>query len=121
MAKAKPTDVTGRKREQMIAENAEAMQKSAETMSMATAEAKVKLETEIIDATEPSRPTVIVDEPTIISSGKEDTVVIRVIDDIENMTLGVGNTYSFKAGQKYQVTRNVAQHLEQKGYLAGIL
>lgn len=120
-SKAKPTDVTGRKREQQIAENAEAMQKSAETMSMATAEAKVKLETEVIDATIPSRPTVIVDEPTIISSGKEDTVVIRVIDDVENMTLGVGNTYSFKAGQKYQVTRNVAQHLEQKGYLAGIL
>lgn len=120
-SKVKPTDVTGRKREQQIAENAEAMQESANKMSMATAEAQIKLETEVIDATTPDRQTVIVDEPTIISSGKEDTVVIRVIDDIENMTLGVGNTYSFKAGQKYQVTRNVARHLEQKGYLAGIL
>jgi hypothetical protein len=120
-SKAKPTDVTGRKREKQIAENAEAMQESAQRMSMATAEAAVKLETEVIDATVPDRQTVIVDEPTIVSSGTEDTVVIRVIDDIENMTLGVGNTYSFKAGQKYQVTRNVARHLEQKGYLAGIL
>jgi len=120
-SKVKPTDVTGRKREKQIAENAEAIQESANKMSMATAEAQIKLETEVIDATTPDRQTVIVDEPTIISSGKEDTVVIRVIDDIENMTLGVGNTYSFKAGQKYEVTRNVARHLEQNGYLAGIL
>ena len=118
-SKAKPTDVTGRKREALVAENLEAMQESANSMSMATAEAQIKLETEVIDATVPERQTVIVNEPTITSSDAE--VVIRVVEDIENMTLGSGNNYNFKAGQKYKVTKHVAQHLQEKGYLAGVI
>jgi hypothetical protein len=39
MAKAKPTDVTGRMREQIIADNLEAQQEAAGRMSMATAQA----------------------------------------------------------------------------------
>jgi sugar-specific transcriptional regulator TrmB len=117
--KAKPTDVTGRKREAMVEANIDAMQDAANTMSMATAEARVKLETEVIDATKPDRQTVIVDEPTIVSDDAE--VVIRVVEDIENMTLGSGNNYNFKAGQKYKVTKHVAQHLQEKGYLAGVI
>ena len=117
--KAKPTDVTGRVREKLAADNLENMQEAANTMSMATAEAKIKLETEVIDATVPERQTVIVDSPTIVSEDAE--VVIRVIEDIENMTLGSGNNYNFKAGQKYKVTKHVAQHLQEKGYLAGVI
>ena len=118
--KAKPADVTGRKREAMVAANLEEMQEKANSMSMATAEAKIKLETEVIDATAPDRQTVIVDDPIKLGN-QEDTVVIRVIETIENMTLGVGNNYSFKAGQKYQVTKAVADHLKEKGYLAGVI
>lgn len=119
-SKVKPTDVTGRAREDALKANAEALAESASRMSMATAEAQIKLETEVIDATIPDRPTVIVDDP--IKLGKQDdSVVIRVVEDIENMTLGAGNNYSFKAGQKYQVTRAVAKHLEEKGYLAGVI
>ena len=118
-AKAKPTDVTGRVREQLAADNLESMQDRANTMSMATAEAQIKLETEVIDATVPERQTVIVDEPTALSDDAE--VVIRVVEDIENMTLGSGNNYNFKKGQKYKVTKHVAQHLQEKGYLAGVI
>ena len=117
MAKAKPTDATGVMREQLLEQNAQALEERAAEMSMATAQAKVKLETEIIDATVPDRQTVIVDE--VITVGKEDdSVEIRVIENIENMTLGAGNNYSFKAGQKYEVNQDVADHLESKGYLA---
>ena len=120
MAKAKPTDATGVLREKLQEANAEKMAEAAANMSMATAEAKVKLETEVIDATVPSRQTVIVDE--VITVGKaDDSVEIRVIEDIENMTLGAGNNYNFKKGQKYRVTSQVAQHLKEKGYLAGVL
>ena len=120
MAKAKPTDATGVMREQLLEQNAQALEERAAEMSMATAQAKVKLETEVIDATVPDRQTVIVDE--VITVGKEDdSVEIRVIENIENMTLGAGNTYSFKAGQKYKVTKQVANHLKEKGYLAGVL
>jgi len=120
-SKAKPTDVTGRAREAQIADNLEALQERASEMSMATAAAQIKLETEVIDATQPNRATVIVDEPTVVGSADEDKVLIRVVEDIEQMTLGAGNYFSFKAGQKYKVSRQVAQHLEEKGYLAGVI
>lgn len=119
-SKVRPTDVTGRSREKLAADNAEALAARAQEMSMATAEAQIKLETEVVDATVPNRPTVIVDDPTVIDKSDE-SVVIRVVEDIESMTLGAGNYYSFKAGQKYKVSRQVAQHLEEKGYLAGVI
>lgn len=120
MATKKPTDVTGRMREQAAAAAAEAQADRAAEMSMATAQAAAKLETEVIDATQPSRQTVIVDEVITVGS-QDDSVEIRVVEDIENMTLGVGNNYNFKAGQKYRVTRHVANHLKEKGYLAGVI
>lgn len=116
--RAKPTDVTGRVREKLAADAQEAQQDRANSMSMATAEAQSKLETEVIDATIPERQTVIVDRVTTVNDGE---VEIRVIENIENMTLGSGNNYNFKVGQKYKVTRDVAQHLQDKGYLAGVL
>lgn len=118
-SKSKPTDVTGRVREQLLEENAEALQARANEMSMATAQAKAKLE-EVIDATVPDRQVVIVDDPIEVGS-QEESIVIRVVQDIENMTLGAGNTYNFKAGQKYSVTKAVAAHLKEKGYLAGVI
>ena len=120
MATKKPTDVTGRVREAQLEQNSEALAERASEMSMASAQAKIKLETETIDATVPDRQTIIVDE--VITVGvSDDSVEIRVIDNIENMTLGSGNNYNFKAGQKYKVTRQVAQHLKEKGYLAGVI
>jgi hypothetical protein len=116
----KPSDVTGRAREKQIAENAEALQARAAEMSMASAEAQIKLD-EVVDATIPNRATVIEDSVTVVAHKDEETVLIRVVEDVENMTLGVGNFYSFKAGQKYKVSKHVAQHLQEKGYLAGII
>lgn len=115
-----PTDVTGRKRDELAAANAEAVMERANEMSLATAEAKVKLETEVLDATKPNRAAVVVDTVTKVGN-QDDVVEIRVVSDIENMTLGAGNNYSFKAGQKYSVTKGVAQHLKEKGYLAGVI
>lgn len=120
MAKAKPGDVTGKMREQLANEHAEDLQARAAEMSLATAQAAEKLENEVIDATKPHPVTVIVDEAKPVGK-QEDTVEIRVVENIESMTFGAGNHYSFKAGQKYRVTRAVAKHLEAKGYLANVL
>ena len=114
----KPTDVTGRKRAEAQAQHEAEQQDRAAEMSMVSAQKENQLN-ETIDATVPNRATVIVDNPVEIST-EEDSVTIRVIADIEHMTLGVGNVYSFKAGQKYKVSKHVAQHLEEKGYLAGV-
>ena len=121
-SKVKPTDVTGRVREAQAAQFLEDTQKRSEEMSMATAEAQIKLSTEVIDATKPGRQTVIVDEAVkVVKDPDAETVTIRVVENIDNMTLGAGNNYSFQAGVKYEVTRAVAKHLEEKGYLAGVI
>jgi hypothetical protein len=52
---------------------------------------------------------------------KNEKVVIRTISDIEDMTYGVINgtpqSYSFKAGVKYSVPRDLAVYLQSLGYL----
>ena len=117
MSKAKVTDVTGRQREAQIKENAEALAQRAGEMSMATANAAAKLETEILDLTSPNTVATVIDEvETVGVSLADDTQVIRVAEDLDFVTIG-GNHYSFKAGQKYKVSKQVAQHLQEKGYL----
>ena len=117
----KATDFTGRQREELAKAALEQQQEAANNMAMATAEAAFKVENEVLDATQPNRiETVVVDDvKSTGASGK--TVVIRVAEDIDSMTLGAGNYYTFKAGQKYEVTPEVAAHLEAKGYLAARL
>ena len=111
------TDFTGRQREQLQAEAIEKQQEAANNMAMATAEAAFKAEHEVLDATKPNRvETVVVEE--IKKTSENASVVIRVSEDIESMTFGAGNYYSFKAGQKYEVIPEIANHLEAKGYLA---
>jgi hypothetical protein len=120
-AKAKPTDATGRQREKLMKENEEAIQIAAETTAMATAQKQNAINNDIIDATKPTQvATVVVDEATVVAKG-DDTVTIRVVETIENMTFGAGNMFTFVAGQKYQVQRDLARHLEEKGYLAGVI
>ena len=119
MAAKNPADVTGRKRDELAAQNVEEVQKRAEEMSLATAKAAERLETEVIDATTPGRPTIIVDKVTTVGKADPDNVEVRVIADVQSMTFGAGNTYDFKAGQKYLVTKNLATHLLEKGYILG--
>lgn len=117
-SKAKAGDVTGRQREKLIKDNAEELAKRANEMSIATQVEAARLETEVVDMTQPARPTTIIDEVESVGVDlADDTEVIRVAEDIEHMTLGAGNHYSFKAGQKYKVAKKVARHLREKGYL----
>jgi hypothetical protein len=117
VAKAKVTDVTGRQREEQVRAHAEELAQRAGEMSMATATAAAKLETEVVDLTSPNSPTVIDEVETVGVSLADDAQVIRVAEDLEFVTIGVGNHFSFKAGQKYKVAKHVAQHLQEKGYL----
>lgn len=119
--KSKATDFTGRQREALAKQYAEEQAKRANEMSLATAEAAHKQETEVLDATKPNRMEAVVVEDIKKTGATGKTVVVRVSEDIDSMTLGAGNYYSFKAGHKYEVTPEVADHLEAKGYLAARL
>jgi hypothetical protein len=117
VSKAKVTDVTGRQREAQVKAHAEELAQRAGEMSMATAAVAAKLETEVLDLTVPNKATVIDEVETVGVSLADDTQVIRVAEDLDFVTIGAGNNYSFKAGQKYKVAKQVAQHLQEKGYL----
>ena len=119
-SKAKPTDATGRQREKLQQEFAEQQAEAASNMAMATAQKKIDEESVVIDATNPRQSEIIVDEPTVVDTDS-DTVTIRVVESIDSMTFGAGNYYSFEAGKKYKVSRNLARHLEEKGYLSNRL
>ena len=45
------------------------------------------------------------------------TRIIRVNTDLESVTVGYGNTYTFQEGRKYKVPTEVADHLEGLGYV----
>jgi hypothetical protein len=114
----KPTDFTGRQRDELVAQQLEDQAAQQNAAAVAQAEAARKVETEVIDATQPMKAEPVILDTVTKSEDSKATVTIRVSDNIEAMTFGAGNYYSFKAGQKYEVTPEVAAHLEEKGYVS---
>lgn len=122
MTKAKVTDVTGRQREAQVKAAAEQQAARASEISMATATQAYQDEVEVTDLTSNlSSPTVIDEVESVGVSLADDQVVIRVVEDLDQMTFGAGNYYSFKAGKKYKVSKDLARHLEEKGYVSNRL
>jgi len=117
VAKAKVTDVTGRQREELLKANAEAIAKRSEEMSIASAVEADRLENEVVDLTVPGAATVIDEVESVGVTTADESTVVRVAEDLEFVTIGVGQHFSFKAGQKYKVAKHVAAHLQEKGYL----
>lgn len=114
----KQGDFTGR---QAAAEAAKAAQdkktRDAE-IAMITAQEQKEFEDSVFDVTQNPTEPVIVDE--VVEVGvqmADDSVVVRVAEDIDNMTVGYKNNYTFKAGGKYKVPRAVADRLESLGLL----
>lgn len=122
MSKAKVTDVTGRQREEQVKAVAEQQAQRATEITMATQAKAFKDETEIVDLTQtPSNPTIIDEVESVGVSLADDQVVIRVVENLDMMTFGAGNYYSFEAGKKYKVSKELARHLEEKGYVSNRL
>lgn len=112
--KTRAADLTGRNREKLQKEHAEEIARRAEEISTATAAQAEADANSITDLTQ-GNPVIVDSVEEVEASLTENTVVIRVNEDIEDMTLGVGTLYTFKMGQKYKVPKAVADHLEEKG------
>jgi hypothetical protein len=112
-----PLDATGRAKEQATKKNAAELKKRAEEISIATQLEAESLEKDVFDPKNPDAPLVLDEIENIGVSTAGDMVVIRTITDIEDMTYGVGNTFTFKAGVKYRVPAGLAAYLEQLGYI----
>ena len=115
--KTSPLDSTGRAAEEAAKRNAEELQKRKDEISISRAAEQELLETAVFDPKKPDTPILIDEIEEVGVSVNNDKVVIRTITDIEDMTYGIGNTYTFKAGVKYSVPRDLADYLENLGYI----
>lgn len=112
-----PMDVTGvakAKAEKKIAKDAADLAKAKAIVAAAEAE---DLANNVHDPKNPDAPVVLDEIETVDIDPRDETVVIRVIQDIDAMTYGVGNTYTFKANVKYKVPVSLANYLESLGYI----
>lgn len=112
-----PLDATGAAAEKAMKANAKALKERAEEISIARQQEEVELETQVFDPKQPDAPILIDEIEEVGVSVNNDKVVIRTITAIEDMTYGVGNSYTFKQGVKYSVPRDLAAYLESLGYI----
>lgn len=118
MATKASNDFTGRQAAALAKKAAAEQQQKAAEMAMMTAQEAQDFEDSIFDVTRQADAPIILDE--VVEVGVEladDSIVVRVAEDIENMTYGHGNTYTFKAGGKYKVPRPVGERLAELGLL----
>ena len=112
-----PLDATGRAAEAATKKNAEELRKRQDEISVSVQIERESLERDVFDPMKPDTPIVLDEIQEVGVSLANDKVIIRTITDIDEMTYGVGNVYSFKAGVKYSVTRELADYLEGLGYI----
>lgn len=118
ISRPKPTDTTGVARSRAIKKNADELAARQEELSTIAAAEAEALKNEVRDP-KVDAPTTVIDE--IVEVGDVtlagDTRIVRLVADVETMTWGYGNNYSFEAGVKYKVPSDLADHLEDLGYL----
>ena len=112
-----PLDATGKAAEAATKKNAEELRKRKDEISIAAQIEAESLEKDVFDPKKPDAPLVLDEIEEVGVTTANDTVVIRTITDIDEMTYGVGNHYTFKAGVKYRVPAGLAEYLEQLGYI----
>lgn len=114
-----PQDVTGRAAERAAKENAKALADRKDEIAISRQIEAESLANDIFDPAKPEAPLLLdeIEEVGVQLRNEDETVVIRTIADIEDMTFGVGNNYTFKAGVKYKVHKDLAAHLVRLGYV----
>lgn len=109
-----PRDYTGKKKQQLAEEKQEEQLQRAEELALITAEKTASLEEvneEFIDAL----PSNITQSDSVEVA--EEHVIVRTNCDLDNVTIGYGNTFNFKMGQRYKVPRWIADYLKHRDFL----
>lgn len=112
-----PLDATGAAAEKAAKQNAKALADRKDEISISRAAEELRLANDVFDPKKPDQPLLIDEIENVGVSTRDDSVIIRTITDIEDMTYGVGNVYTFKQGVKYRVPRDLALYLERLGYI----
>lgn len=139
-SQARPGDLTGARREQLVKDNAEELRRRENELGLTLQAEAEQRDNEIVDVTN-GAPVVIpveeivdttapVETPEPVAPApaqvietevitEQDWEIIQVIEDLEKVTIGAGNHLDFEVGRKYKVSKNVANHLREKGYVYG--
>lgn len=116
-----PQDATGRAAEEAAKRNAAELAKRADEIALSRQTEAESLERDVFDPKQPDQPILIDEIETVGVAVNNDSVIIRTISDIDDMTFGVVNgtpqNYTFKAGVRYKVPRDLANYLQGIGYL----
>lgn len=131
----RPGDFTGQQKAKLAKDHAEAVKDRESELSMMEAAETEAAQNRVTDYSAGTQP-VILDDPDVVAEAErvltedvqvldqehvatraQDAVLIRINADLENVTIGAGNNYTFREGEKYKVPAMVAQHLEEKGYV----
>jgi hypothetical protein len=113
-------DVTGKAAEKAAKARQKELADRQDEISLVRQAEAISLENDVFDPKNPDQPLVLDEVEEVGVSLKDDgMVIIRTTHDIEDMTFGVGNTYSFRQGVKYRVPRSLAAHLTRLGYTWG--
>ena len=119
--KTSPLDATGKAAEDAAKRNAAELRKRQDEISMSRQAEQEALETQVFDPKNPDQPILIDEIEEVGVSVNDDKVIIRTVTDIEDMTYGIVNgapqNFTFKAGVKYSVPRDLANYLERLGYI----
>lgn len=116
-ASTSPMDATGKAAERAAKARAKELAERQDEISLVRQAEAESLANDVFDPKKPDAPLVLdeIEEVGVQVRGDE-MVIIRTSHDIEEMTFGVGNTYSFKANVKYRVPKALAAYLTQLGY-----
>lgn len=116
--KTSPMDATGLAAEKAAKARAKELAEREGEISLVRQAERESLENDVFDPKNPDQPLLIDEVETVGVNVKDDgMVIIRTMHDIEDMTFGVGNNYSFKAGVKYRVPKGLADYLASLDYI----
>lgn len=129
---ARPGDFTGQQKAKLAKEHAEEVARRGDELAMMEAAEQEAAQNRVTDYTQgtPDAPIILdsiedltqADEellldPDSVALREQPVRTIRVNADLERVTIGAGNHYTFREGEKYKVPAFVADHLEEKGYV----
>ncbi|MFE9412331.1 hypothetical protein ACFYN0_26585 [Streptomyces sp. NPDC006704] len=109
-----PRDTTGQVKQE-LEKNRDIAEREAAKGQLLEAQVAEEVRAEVVDLTAPQEVE-IVEAPVVVGASARE---MRVVEDLENVTIGYGTNFSFEAGRTYKVPAFVYNHLAEKGYVWG--
>lgn len=107
-------DLTGLETQRLQAEHADELKAKANELTMFNA-ALEEEKASPVDYTKSPTPLPEIDTTEVVLENPTRTIMVNT--DLESVTFGAGNHYTFEVGRKYTVSRDLADHLATKGLI----